>query len=131
MRDEHADIKEEWKAAFKAPPPFRTNPDFMRGHLEWIRQAKEHGGLKRKINAQIKDLVSQLRDGVDLIPDHTLIIKPGTRMIRLYQGVKHEVIATEKGFLYKDKEYGSLSVIARSITGRRWNGKVFFGVKKR
>lgn len=124
-------LKDSWRNCFKNNPPPRASQDFMQGHIQWTNQASEHGGLKRKINTQVKQLMQQLREGADLIPDSNLIIKPGTRLIRQYKGEKHEVITTDSGFLYKDREYTSLSTIARHITGTNWNGKVFFGVKKR
>jgi hypothetical protein len=57
--------------------------------------------------------------------------KPGTRLIREWQGQTHEVTVLEEGFRWKDKTYRSLSAIARAITGTRWNGHVFFGLKSR
>jgi Cft2 family RNA processing exonuclease len=59
-----------------------------------------------------------------------LEIKEGTKLIRKYQGKKHEVIVIKKGFEYNGQVYKSLSAIANKITGTRWNGKIFFGVKK-
>ena len=130
MEEESSTLKAQWLEVFKKEPPARASREFMQGHLAWVKQAVEYGGLKRKTNTQLKHLMKQLRDGVELIPDHNLIIKPGTRLIRQYQGIKHEVITTDNGFRYKDKIYGSLSMIAREITGTRWNGKVFFGAKE-
>ena len=56
-------------------------------------------------------------------------IKPGTRLIREWQGQIHNVIAAERGYEYQGQLYGSLSEIARLITGTRWSGPRFFGVK--
>lgn len=56
-------------------------------------------------------------------------IKPGTRLLRDWQGETHEVIAESTGqFLYRGKTYRSLSAIARTITGTRWSGPTFFGI---
>jgi hypothetical protein len=56
-------------------------------------------------------------------------IKPGTRLLREWQGETHEVIAESSGrFLYRGQTYRSLSAIARAITGTRWSGPTFFGV---
>ena len=52
-------------------------------------------------------------------------------MLREWRGQTHEVIATERGFLYQGKSQKSLSGIARQITGTRWSGPVFFGLKSR
>jgi len=57
-------------------------------------------------------------------------LKPGTRLERIYKGKAHNVLVTESGFEYQDQLYKSLSKIANDITGKRWNGWVFFGLKK-
>lgn len=53
----------------------------------------------------------------------------GTRLIREWQGVEHVVTVTNDGFEWQGQPYKSLSAIARAITGTRWNGWVFFGLK--
>lgn len=121
----------EWRKYFKGKPPPRARTEFLRGHVAWKQQAKQHGGLKRATNTQIRNLVKQLRAGIDLTPEKELTIKPGTRLIRQYKGEKHEVTVTESGFRYHEQDFTSLSTIARHITGTNWNGRVFFGVKKR
>ena len=127
---EITEVKTLWRTVFNQDPPFRARQDFMRGHIAWAIQAKEHGGLKRKASNQLKQLMDELRKGEELKSERTLTIKPGTKLIRQYQGERYEVIVVEDGFLYQGKIYNSLSSIAREITGTRWNGKVFFGVKK-
>ncbi len=124
------ELKCKWRKDLKCEPPERTSKDFLRGHIAWNNQAARHGGLKRKAHNQIKQLMIQLREGVDLTPDHNLVIKAGTRLIRQYKGKKYEVTATENGFEYEGKQYSSLSTIATEITGTSWNGKVFFGAKR-
>ena len=57
-------------------------------------------------------------------------VTAGTKFIREFKGEKHEVIAIENGFKYKNKTYKSLSAIANVITGAHWNGKKFFGLRE-
>ena len=125
----HAELKTLWQRYFKTEPPSGASKEFLIGHIAWMQQADQHGGLKRSSVRQLKTLTQQLRMGVDLTPEHVLTVKAGTRLIREYQGEKHEVIVVEKGFRYRDQNFGSLSAIARHITGTNWNGKVFFGVR--
>jgi hypothetical protein len=61
----------------------------------------------------------------------TTRIKPGTRLIRQWEGKTHQVTVSESGFEYNGEQYKSLSVIARLITGTRWSGSLFFGLKGR
>lgn len=124
------ELREIWLQEFKQPAPPRARKEFLIGHLQWQAQARAHGGLSRKTKGRLKRLMQQLRDGANLTPTHELIIKPGTKLLREYQGIKHEVIVTDDGYRYKDTIYRSLSKIAREITGTQWNGKLFFGVKK-
>jgi hypothetical protein len=58
-------------------------------------------------------------------------IKPGTRLLREWQGVTHEVIMLEDGVRYRGETWRSLSAVAREITGVRWSGPLFFGLKAR
>lgn len=125
------ELKQQWRAEFKRDPPAKASRSFLEGHLAWQRQANEHGGLKRQTKTKLKKLMKQLRAGVELSPEEGSIIKDGTRLVRRYQGKQYEVIVTDQGFVYEGKTYTSLSTIARDITGTSWNGKVFFGVKRR
>lgn len=126
---EGIDLKAQWREVFHQDPPFRVRQDFLQRHIDWAMQAKKQGGLSRKAGVQLKQMMATLRKGDELKTDNALQIKSGTKLIRQYQGEKHEVIVTDSGFRYRDKTYNSLSSIARDITGTRWNGKVFFGVK--
>ena len=53
----------------------------------------------------------------------------GTRLLREWQGVEHTVTVLAEGYEWQGRPYRSLSAIARAITGTRWNGLVFFGLK--
>lgn len=58
-------------------------------------------------------------------------VKPGTRLLRTWQGKTHEVLVTDTGVLWRGRPYRSLSEVARTITGQRWSGPLFFGLKRR
>ncbi len=62
-------------------------------------------------------------------PSIAVSIAPGTRLIREWHGTKHVVDVTPGGLVWQDKTWKSLSAIAREITGARWSGPRFFGVK--
>lgn len=57
-------------------------------------------------------------------------LKPGTRLLREWQGATHEVLVLDVGFDYAGQTYKSLSAIARAITGTPWSGPLFFGIKR-
>jgi hypothetical protein len=56
-------------------------------------------------------------------------IKPGTRLVRDWGGASHHVVVLDRGFLYRDQQYRSLSTIAAEITGAKWSGPRFFGLR--
>ena len=89
------------------------------------------GGLKPETARYLEKLGEDLDGGdpsrrrirVDIVPI------TGTRLLREWQGVEHVVTVTNEGFEWQGRPYKSLSAIARAITGTRWNGWVFFGLK--
>lgn len=132
------ELTEKWEKLFKSIPPQHFKKELLIKHISWETQAKIEGGysiqIKRKLIKLSEDLIKN-KAGKDqstkIIKESLpLEIKAGTRLIREYKGVRYEVIALDKGFKYRDKTYKSLSAIANEITGSRWNGKIFFGVKK-
>mgnify|MGYP003623939840 CR=1 FL=1 len=92
---------------------------------------KEYGGLSPHVQKKIDRLVNEYEKTRTIvsIQDRTLNLTSGVRLIREFKGEKHEVTTLERGFEYQGRSYKSLSAIANEITGTRWNGKVFFGVR--
>jgi len=133
------ELIKKWKKIFKTNSPQHARNEFLIKHIVWELQAKEQGGYSTQTKKQLEKLADKLSTKQEFNESDikesckqtsTLEIKAGAKLIREYKGEKHEVIALDKGFKYKDKPYKSLSAIANEITGTRWNGKVFFGVKK-
>lgn len=133
------ELIKKWKKLFKTNSPQHARKDFLIKHIIWELQAKEQGGLSNQAKKQLDKLASNLAKNNEINEQalketckqtHTLEIKAGTKLIREYRGEKHEVTALDKGFEYRGRQYKSLSAIANEITGTRWNGKLFFGVKK-
>jgi hypothetical protein len=91
-------------------------------------QEKVHGGLDRATQRRLDKATTDLKAGRAVVPA-VPTIKPGTRLLREWQGTVHEVIVLEKGVHYRDKTWPSLSAVAREITGTRWSGPRFFGLK--
>ena len=122
---------------FKINSPQHAKKDYLIKHIVWELQAKEQGGYSAQSQKQLDKLSKTVTKGKDasendikpLKKSSVLEIKAGTKLIREFKGKKHEIVALEKGFEYKGKKYNSLSAIANEITGTRWNGKIFFGIK--
>jgi hypothetical protein len=111
-------------------------PKFMRRSL--MTRAVEHalreqvyGGLKPTVQKRLDQLVRQIVPAHETPPPKpNKKIRSGTRLIREWQGRVHEVMVSGDQFIWNGASYRSLSEIARLITGTRWNGWVFFGLKK-
>ena len=113
-------------------PPY--NRRFLEHRLAYRIQELAYGGLKPETLRRLRALAKEL-DGGDperrrRRPSQDRPIA-GTRLIREWQGVEHCVTVRDEGFEYQGRPYQSLSAIARSITGTRWNGWLFFGLKNR
>jgi hypothetical protein len=125
------DLKLQWRQLFAAePPPY--NRRFLESRLSYRVQELAYGGLKRETLDRLEALGEQF-DGRSITLRrirHDQRPIAGTRLLREYQGVEHVVTVTRDGFAWQGRPYQSLSAIARAITGTRWNGWLFFGLRK-
>lgn len=126
------DLKDQWRALFGAePPPYSRK--FLESRLGYRIQELAYGGLKPETVKRLEALGQQI-DGKNItlrrIRQEQRPIA-GTRLLREWQGVEHVVTVTRDGFEWQGRPYQSLSAIARAITGTRWNGWVFFGLRAR
>jgi hypothetical protein len=126
------DLKDQWRGLFGTePPPY--NRKFLESRLVYRIQELAYGGLRPETRARLEALGEQL-DGGNLVLRRIRADSrplPGTRLIREHGGVQHVVTVRADGFEYEGRPYRSLSAIARHITGTRWNGWTFFGLKGR
>ena len=123
------ELVEKWRSLYKTGPPVRSQNKFLLYAVAHRMQEKALGGLK-PATRRFLEKAAQNNDASkqQLLP--TISIKPGTRMLREWHGVTHEVIILESRVLCNGKYYRSLSEVARYITGTRWSGPLFFGLKK-
>ncbi|MBX3455574.1 DUF2924 domain-containing protein [Ferrovibrio sp.] len=125
-----ARLKQRWRRKWPVQLPKQVSRELLVISLAWELQASEFGGLPRELQRQIDTFASDLKRSGKIDGNAPIRIKPGTRLVREWQGERHEVTVLEKRFAYKNKQFDSLSEIAREITGTRWSGPVFFGLKK-
>jgi hypothetical protein len=125
------DLRQRWEANFKAAPPSRASREFLERSLLYRIQEQAFGGLPPRVKKRLQRLQRELQKDPGFAPAPTPTFKPGTRLIRQWKGKVHEVEILESGFAWGGQHYSSLSRIARTITGTRWSGPVFFGLKKR
>ena len=124
------ELKAQWRDLFDSePPPF--NRRYLESRLAYRIQELTYGGLKPETVKRLERLGEQLDGGDKKKRGIRADLKPiaGTRLLREWQGVEQVVTVTADGFEWQGRPYRSLSAIARAITGTRWNGWVFFGLK--
>ena len=127
-----AQLKQQWRELYgKEPPSF--NKAYIQSRLAYRIQELAYGGLKPETRARLEALGEQL-DGGNVVlrrirADNRPL--PGTRLIREYDGVQHVVTVRADDFEFEGRPYRSLSAIARHISGTRWNGWTFFGLRAR
>jgi hypothetical protein len=116
------DLRAQWRARYGAPPTFRS-PDLLRRMLAWRVQAEALGGLDRRVLRQILHLAAR--------PNRRKLDAPvGARLTREWNGRAYEVEIVHGGYIHDGSTYDSLSAVARAITGTRWNGPRFFGLRE-
>jgi len=113
-------LRDEWRKRYGEPPKMRSR-ELLARLLAWRIQADAFGGLDA---ATIRLLKS------DRVPPPRPRLEAGERLLREWHGRRHEVDVLENGFRYNGAEYLSLSQVARAITGTRWNGLRFFGLRE-
>lgn len=117
------ELRLRWSALTGTPVP-RVSPALLRMALAWELQARAHGGLSRETTRTLDQLARGLTK--------TQPKSAGMRLVREWQGRVHVVTVGEDQVIRWDgREWGSLSEVARAITGTRWSGPAFFGLKKR
>ena len=125
-----SELRQQWRVLFATEPPA-----FNRRHLErrlaYRIQELAYGGLKPKTLKRLEALGEQLDGGSITRRRIRTDVKPitGTRLLREWQGVEQIVTVTADGYEWQGRPYQSLSSVARAITGTRWNGWIFFGLK--
>jgi hypothetical protein len=125
-----AELKTMWRDLFNAEPP-QFNRRFLQSRLAYRIQELSCGGLAAATIKHLEQLGKSLDGGNQKVRSRRADDRPiaGTRLIREFHGVAHEVTVGVDYFEYQGKRYSSLSSVAKSITGTPWNGWVFFGLR--
>ena len=117
-------LRRRWRAVFGGKPPVGLSKDLLGRMIAMRIQEQAFGGLDRDSLTLLDGLA---RRGV---PPHRQL-KPGTVLLREYQGQRHTVTVGREGFDWQGTSYSSLSAIARAITGTAWSGPRFFALQGR
>lgn len=123
------ELRERWKQQRRSPPPACRNRTLLRGLIAWSLQEEAFGGLSGEAARRLARLAGTVARDPAHAPSAKPSFKPGTILTRHWRGVPHQVRATADGFEHQGNLYASLSEVARAITGTRWSGPAFFGLR--
>ena len=122
------DLK-EWRRLYGTEAPRKIHRSLLITAIAYRMQENALGGLRPSARRHLTRIARNAADGRQ-VPDYpSLSPKPGTVLVRDWGGVTHQVKVLEDGILFRSKRYKSLSEVARVITGSRWSGPLFFGLK--
>jgi hypothetical protein len=119
-----------WVAVLGRLPIRGASRELLVATIAWHLQASQQGGLSAALRCKLDRLAAALVRGQPIRSPSAHHLRPGTNLEREWQGEHHVVTVTEAGFAYRGGSYRSLSQIARLITGTRWNGPAFFGLRQ-
>ena len=125
------DLKAQWRELFDTEPP-QFNRRALENRLAYRIQELAYGGLKPETLRRL-EILGEHYDSDNVTTRrirHDARSVAGTTLVPEYRGVEHTVTVLADGYEWQGRPYGSLSAIARAVTGTRWNGLVFFGIKR-
>lgn len=125
---DRAALSAAWQKVYGDEPPRSISQPLMLRALAYRMQAQTLGGLKPSTQRYLMRIVEDGNAARTAMP--VAQVKPGTRLLREWHGISHEVTVLDDGVHYQGKHYRSLSQVAELITGTKWSGPLFFGLKK-
>ena len=128
-----ADLRALWTQELGDKPPESLGRDVLALAIAYGRQQRLYGGLTRSVANELDRLLDRaLRNGATKAPQSATTPLPriGTILVREWQGTTHHVTVVSDGFLWNGQIHRSLSGIAHAITGTKWNGPRFFGMRE-
>ena len=123
------ELRNLWRNRIGSPPHFAST-EVTRLWLAWELQAKVRGGFDSATRRRLKQLITPSKGDFPSAPTAATALKPGTVLTRQWGGKTHRVMVLENGFAWAGQNYRSLSEVANRISGTRWSGPRFFGLKQ-
>jgi hypothetical protein len=125
-----AALRDLWKQFFHSAPSSELRRDLMIPILSYRMQEQEFGSLSARAQERLRQLSRAFENSRDPHAASAPCLQPGTRLVRQWGDQVHLVNVQTNGYEYQGNRYQSLSEIARLITGTRWSGPLFFGIKR-
>jgi hypothetical protein len=125
------ELRGEWRRLHRMPPPMRLSRDFLVRGITYKFQERAYGGLSMATARKLEQASADSLSRGSVAPAPPISLRPGTRLVREWHGVTHMVLIHADGIEWRGQRYRSLSLVARKITGARWSGPRFFGLRQR
>jgi hypothetical protein len=122
-------LADRWRSLYGGDPPKGVGRRFLIGAIANELQMRQTGRSRSRLRRRLEKQSKQLSTSAPETIPAARKLKPGTRLIREWNGSPHSVDVVENGYLWNGARYRSLSAIARAITGARWSGPRFFGLE--
>ena len=122
------ELRQQWRGLYKAEAPSHFSRDLLMRAVAYRMQELALGGLRPEPQRRLRQIEQEFRETGSTRMRAPPELKPGTRLIREWQGRTYEVLVLDDGFSWQSTRYRSLSAIARTITGTPWSGPLFFGL---
>ncbi|MEE9247025.1 MAG: DUF2924 domain-containing protein [Gemmatimonadota bacterium] len=123
-----SDLLKRWRTLHRTTAPKCISRRMLVGAIAYAMQAKMCGGLKPAVRRQLRKMAHGDVNGGKINAVGPSKLMPGARLIREWNGRTHVVEVIDGGFVWNGERHGSLSAVARTITGARWSGPRFFGL---
>ena len=123
------ELRQQWRALYKTEASPHLSRELLVRAVAYRMQEVALGGLRPGQQRQLRQIAQQFNETGAATTPRRPELKPGTRLVREWQGQTYEVLVLNDGFSWQGTHHRSLSAIARKITGTAWSGPLFFGVK--
>jgi len=124
------ELRQEWRRLNKTSASSRLSRDLLVRAVAYRLQELAFGGLRPEPQRQLRRIAMELKQTGAAMTRPRPQLPSGTRLLREWQGRRHEVVVLDNGFSWEGAHYRSLSAVARTITGTAWSGPLFFGLKQ-
>jgi DUF2924 family protein len=125
------ELKDRWRSIYGTKPPQKIHRSLLIAAVAHRMQENALGALKPSVRRSLMQVANDTATGRRSARHLSRRPKAGTLLVREWGGVTHQAKVLEDGILFRSKRYKSLSEVARIITGARWSGPLFFGLKTR
>jgi Protein of unknown function (DUF2924) len=123
------ELRQQWRGLYKTAAPPHLSRELLVRAVAYRMQELALGSLRPEPQRRLRQIARDVKEtGVAKIRGRPEL-KPGTRLLREWQGRTYQVLVLEDGFSWQGEHYRSLSAVARTITGTAWSGPLFFGLK--